>query len=270
MATLPPATAGQRVALITGACSGIGRAMAERLAPLGYELIAVSVRPVELERTAQELRTAHRATVHPIVMDLARPEAASELYAAVQKLGLAVDILISNAGVFFFGDAVDTAPERANAMLQLHVVTPSLLCTLFGREMRSRGRGHILLVSSISAWRDFPGIAYYGSSKKYLRGFACALRSELGVSGVNVTCLMPGATATALYDGTLVPVERATRAGVMISPHRVADAGLAALFARKAEHIPGVLAWLMAVGSALTPQWVVNLIRRRAPWMASP
>ena len=81
-------------------------------------------------------------------------------------------------------------------MLQLHVVTPSLLCSRFARDMRARRSGHILVVSSISAWRDFPGISYYGSSKKYLRGFARALRSELSVYGVNVTCLAPGATAT--------------------------------------------------------------------------
>jgi short-subunit dehydrogenase len=254
-------------ALVTGACSGIGHAIAQRLGLRGHDLVVVSQRPVELERAAAAIRAAHGVTVHPIVLDLARPEAAAELHEAVRSRGLEVDILVNNAGFFFFGEAVDASPERANAMLQLHVVTPSLLCTRFGHDMRARGRGHILIVSSISAWRDFPGISYYGSSKKYLRGFARALRSELAVYGVNVTCLAPGATATALYDPNVVPVERAKRLGVMMDAGAVAEAGLRAMFAGKAEHIPGVVTRAMTLGAVLTPQWAVDLLRRRAPWL---
>lgn len=265
--TLRKADDALRVALVTGACSGIGRAMATKLAALGYELVAVSERAEPLARVAGEIREAAGVSVHTIVMDLARPEAAEELYTEVAKLGLRVDILVNNAGFFFFGEAADASLERANAMLQLHVVTPSLLCSRFARDMRARGSGHILIVSSISAWRDFPGISYYGSSKKYLRGFARALRSELGVYGVNVTCLAPGATATALYDPNVVPVERAKRYGVMMDADAVAEAGLRAMFARKAECVPGLLTRAMVLGAVLTPQFVIDLIRRRAPWL---
>jgi short-subunit dehydrogenase len=267
MASLPRADESFRLALVTGACSGIGRAMADRLGSFGYQLIVVSQRRVELERTAEEIHAQHGVAVHSFVLDLSRPDAAEELYRSVRAQGHDVDILVNNAGFFFFGEAVDASPERARAMLQLHVVTPSLLCTLLGRDMRARGRGHILIVSSISAWRDFPGISYYGSSKKYLRGFACALRSELGPHGVNVTCLAPGATATALYDPNVVPVARAQRLGIMMDATTVAEEGLAALFAGKAEHIPGLITRALTVGAVLTPQWVVDLLRRRAPWL---
>jgi len=255
------------VALVTGACSGIGRALALRLGSLGYDLILVSNRAAELAATAQEIGAAHAVVVHTIASDLARPEAAEELYQAVRDRGLRVDILISNAGIFFFGEAVDAAPGRAKAMLQLHVVTPSLLCTCFGRDMRERGCGHILIVSSISAWRDFPGISYYGASKKYLRGFARALRSEMSVYGVNVTCLAPGPTATNLYDTDVVPVKRAQRLGIMMEAATVAESGLRAMFAGRAEHIPGVLAHIMTLFSVLVPQWAIDLLRRRAPWL---
>jgi len=256
-----------RTALVTGACSGIGRAFALRLGSLGYELVLVSNRPTELAATAREISAAHPEMVHTIVSDLARPEAAEEVYREVRDMGLEVGILVSNAGFFFFGEAVDALPGRANAMLQLHVVTPSLLCACFGRDMRVHGRGHILIVSSISAWRDFPGISYYGASKKYLRGFARALRSELGVYGVNVTCLAPGPTATNLYDIDVVPVERAKRLGIMMDPATVAEAGLRAMFAGRAEHIPGWLARAMACLSVLVPQWAIDLLRRHAPWL---
>ena len=255
------------MALVTGACSGIGRALAFRLGALGYRLILVSNRAVELDATARAIQAAGAAAVHTIVSDLARPEAAEEVYREVRALGLDVDILISNAGFFFFGEAVDASLERANAMLQLHVVTPSLLCARFGRDMRRRGRGHILIVSSISAWRDFPGISYYGASKKYLRGFARALRSELDVYGVKVTCLAPGPTATNLYDTNVVPVERAKRLGIMADPATVAESGLGAMFAGRAEHIPGLRARAMACLAALTPQWAIDLLRRHAPWL---
>lgn len=255
------------MALVTGACSGIGRAMGLRLASLGYRLILVSNRPAELEAAAVEMRTQGAPTVHALAIDLARAEAAEEIHRRVTELGLAVDILVSNAGFFFFGEAVDASPERAHAMLQLHVVTPSLLCTRFGRDMRTRGRGRILIVSSIAAWRDFPGIGYYGASKKYLRGFARSLRSELGVYGVKVTCLAPGPTATNLYDGKGVPVELAKRLHVMMAPERVADVGLRAMFAGRGEVVPGLLGRAMVWLALLTPQWLIDLLRRRAPWL---
>lgn len=254
-------------ALVTGGCSGIGLAIAGQLATRGYDLVLVSERGVPLADAAAGLRATHRISAHPLTVNLARPDAAEEVHHAVRERGLEIDVLVNNAGMFFFGEAVDAHPARANALLQLHVVTPSLLCTRFGLDMRERRRGHILILSSISAARDFPGISYYGSSKKYLRGFARALRSELGIYGVNVTCLLPGATATALYDSTGVNVRLARRLGVMMSPEAVAEAGVRAMFAGEAECAPGLVTRAMALAATLTPQTFIDLIRARAPWL---
>jgi len=277
---------GRGVALVTGACSGIGLEMARILAIKGHDLVVVSHREGPLTVVARAFEREHKIRVYPIVMDLARPEAAGELFRAVGALDvdigaaggapgaaspkLEIDILVSNAGIFFFGEVADAEPEVANRMLQLHVVTPSLLCTLFARGMRERRRGHVLLVSSISAWRDFPGIAYYGSSKKYLRGFASALRSELLPYGVNVTCLAPGATATGLYDPEVVPVDLAKKLGVMMSPEAVAEEGLRAMFAGEAESMPGALTKVMTAAAVATPQPVIDWIRRVGPWLSGP
>jgi len=255
------------VALVTGGCSGIGKAIAERLGLRGYALVLVSDRPGPLEATAAGLRAALGVPVHVLCLDLTRPEAAEELHRRVQAMGLEVDVLVNNAGMFFSGEAADAPLDRAGALLQLHVVTPSLLCSLFGRDMRARRRGHILIVSSISAWRDFPGIAYYGSSKRYLRGFARSLRSEMLVHGVGVTCLAPGPTPTGLYQTSAATIRRGRRLGLFLEPERVAEAGVRGLLAGRAEVVPGLSNRILALAAALTPQWVVDLIRRRASWL---
>lgn len=255
-------------ALVTGACSGIGLALAEQLAAAGYQLVLVSNRAAELATVAARLSASTRT--HAVVMDLARATAAGELVAEVERRGLEVEILVNNAGVFFFGEVSDTDPAKVAALLQLHVVTPSLLARHFGARMRERRRGHLLFVSSISAWNDFPGIALYGASKKYLQSFALALRSELGPWGVNVTVVAPGATATGLYDPSVVDVARAKRLGIMLDPRTVARVGLEALFARRALVVPGLLSKLFALGMGLAPRWLIHVVRLRAPWLRRP
>jgi len=254
-------------ALVTGACSGIGLELARELAARGYALVLASNREAPLAAVARELATAHGVPVHAVVVDLARADAAAALVERVDALGVDVDVLVNNAGFFFFGEVADADPDRAAAMVTLHALTPSLLCTAFARRFREKRSGHILLVSSIAAWKDVPGIAYYAATKRYLRHFARALRSELAPYGVNVTCLAPGGVATALYAGTGAPVELGRRLGVMMDARTVARAGVRAMLARRAVCIPGVLSRAMVVLAVLTPQAVIDVVRRRAPWL---
>lgn len=257
-------------ALVTGACSGIGRALASELAALGYDLVLVSDRPSALSAFAESLQSTHDISVHPVALDLARAEAADELNALLDERGLQIDILINNAGMFFFGEVVDTEADKISALLQLHVVTPTLLARHLGEKMRQRRRGHLLFVSSISAWNDFPGIALYASSKRYQRSFAAALRSELKVWGVNVTVVAPGATATRLYQAPPNTLKWATRLGVMRAPEPVARAALAAMFAGQALVVPGWSAKLSAGLMAISPRWAIDLVRRRTSLLPRP
>jgi uncharacterized protein len=132
--------------------------------------VLVSQRAEPLARAAREIEAAHRVETVPLVLDLARRDAAAELAQELRDREIEIDLLINNAGMFFFGEAADADPECAANLLELHVVTPSLLVTHFAPGMRSRGSGHVLFVSSISAFKDFPGISYYGASKKCLLG----------------------------------------------------------------------------------------------------
>lgn len=258
------------LALVTGACSGIGLEIARELARRGHPLFLVSNRPEPLAAAARELALAHGVSVSAFATDLARPEGARVLLDEVNQRGLEVGVFVNNAGIFFFGEVADADPAQVQALLQLHVVTSTLLAQHFAREMRARRRGHLLVVSSISAWNDFPSIALYGASKRYLRSFTRALRFELEPYGVNVTCLAPGATATNLYDRTRVPVERAVRLRVMRDAAGVARDGVDAMFQRRALVVPGVGARLMAWAMALTPGWLIRLLRRHSGLLPMP
>jgi len=260
----------ERWALVTGACSGIGLEMARELAGRGYALVLVSDRGPELRAAARQIEMEQGVATQAVVVDLARPDAARDLYEQVRPLAPNVEILVSNAGMFFFGEAVDADPARANALLQLHVVTPSLLAQYFGRDMRARGAGHILFVSSAASWADLPGIAHYGSSKRYLRSFAAALRHELRPWGVNVTCVAPGAVATGLYDRAAGPAAAAARLGILKDPRWVAKMAIKGMFRRKATVLPGLSARLMAVGAALTPRWLIAVVRSHTRFLSRP
>ncbi len=257
-------------ALVTGACSGIGLAIARELAALGYTMVLVSQRPVELGHTATEIAERFGVPTHAVSMDLARAEAADQLVAELDRRGLEVDILVNNAGMYFFGEVSEADPAKVAAILQLHIVTPTLLARHLGARMRQRRRGHLLFVSSISAWNDFPGIALYGATKRYLKGFAIALRSELGVWGVNVTILAPGATATALNRQPEAETARLMRWGAMLDAESVARAGVQAMFEGRALVVPSPMAKVFATSMALAPRWLIDLVRRRSPWLPRP
>lgn len=249
------------VALVTGACSGIGKAIAAELAGRGYTVVLVSHRAEALSTVAADLAAAHGVATHAVPMDLARPQAAAELYEAVRARDLHVDVLVNNAGMFFFGEVAETDPDRIDALLQLHVVTPTLLARRFARDMRDRGRGHVLFVSSMSAWMPYPGIATYAASKRYLLDLARALRSELSPWGVGVTVLAPGATATGFYSEDLIV--RARRYGVMMDAEDVARAGLHAMFRGRFVVVPGLLAKLSTLAAWLAPAWLIHQLRLR-------
>jgi len=267
---LDPGAPRDQYALVTGACSGIGLEIARELARRGHPLVVVSHHEQRLAACGRTLAQEHDVPIHRVVMDLAKDGAAAALYDHVRGMGIDVEILVRNAGMFFFGEVAEPDPDQADAVLHLHVVTPSLLALHFGRDMRARRHGHILLVSSVSAWRDFPGIAYYGSSKRYLRSFSAALRHELRMWGVNVTCLAPGAVATSLYSHTGVPVELAVKYRVMKDPAMVARAGVEGMFRGKAEVVPGMSAKLTAALMKSLPDWAVRLVRERTPLLTRP
>lgn len=250
-------------ALITGASSGIGLEIAKLLGERGYSLLLVSNQEKELIELKTQLALKYKVSVEVLNINLARNEAAIEVFNFCQEHTINVEVLVNNAGFFFFGQITGANVEKAQAKIQLHVITTSLLCTLFGNEMKQKQKGFILNNSSISAYKGFPGIGYYGATKSYIKIFTRSLRTELKLYNVHVTCLCPGATATNLYNPKEVNVELGKKLGVMMSPEKVAQLGLKGLFKNKAVVVPGLMTKLMLFFALLTPQWLIYQVRKR-------
>jgi uncharacterized protein len=251
-----------KYALVTGASSGIGWHISRELAQRGYSIIAVSNQPEQLDVLKKELEKEFGISVQPLNIDLSKEGAGKRVFDYCETYYPEVEVLVNNAGMLVIGEAITVDYSRAVDILQLHVNTPALLSQLFGRKMSERKKGYILNVSSISAVMPYPIISFYGPSKTFTRSFSRALRTELMANGINVTCMLPGATATALYEGHKVNIPLAIKMGVMKKPEAVAKAGVKALFKGRAECIPGVLNKLVVFLLPLIPAFVIVWIYR--------
>jgi short-subunit dehydrogenase len=251
-----------RTALITGASSGIGYAIANELAARGYNLILASNEETKLNEVCEEFTTKHGINAWAVFMDLAEPGAAIKLYDWCQKAQQQVDILVNNAGFFFFGEVVESDVDQAQRMLTLHTSTPAMLCTLFGRNMKKRRSGNILNISSLAAFLPYPGIAFYSSTKRFLKNFSRSLRTEMIDYNVNVTCICPGSVSTQLYEINDAKRKKAMKTGVMMRADRLARLSVNAMFSRKSILIPGFLTNIFLLISYVIPHGIILRIRR--------
>lgn len=214
--------AGKRI-ILTGAAGGIGQAFAARLAAAGAQLLLVSRSEDALEALGERLPGCGHEVV---AVDLATAAGRMALVAAA---GDAVDGLVNNAGVSFFGLLGDQTEEQLRQTLELNLLVPMLLVRDLLPALQARG-GTIVNVGSAFGSIGFPGFAAYSSSKFGLRGFTEALRRELAGSGVEVKYLAPRATATQM-NSVAVQAMNNELGTVMDPPERVA-AELMALLAR--------------------------------------
>ena len=254
---------GSATALVTGAGSGIGRAIAVRLARLGYNIVAVGDNGERLAEAAAELQaefTDVKVTTH--VADLATEDAAERLYAWVGEQGIEVEVLVNNAGMFSYCDLLDTPSERIRRMILLHDMTIAMMCRLFGERMAARGHGYILNMSSYSLWMPFPGLGLYSASKAFVRNFSMSFAKEVRERGVKVTALCPAGVSTDLYGLSRSLQKFGVRTGILITPDSCARRGLRALWRGRRSSVPG---WWNRLGIPLflyMPMFVVRPLRR--------
>lgn len=249
-------------ALITGASSGIGRCYAKEMSHRGYNIVAVSNQEEALCDLRSELVSAYDVVVETICCDLAREEAAQQLYERCKAEGWQVDVLICNAGMLLFSTLVHTEPARLNTIIALHCTTTTLLCRYFGEDMKRRGAGHILIMSSATAWLPYPTISHYAATKAYLKSFASSLWYELHRYGVTVLAVFPGAVDTPFYD--LSPRLRRLflSLGIMHRPERIARRATRAMLRGRRRLVPGVFTKCVVAICAVLPARVLDVVLR--------
>lgn len=267
------------IALVTGASSGIGLQYATALArDYHTDLLLVSNQEQEQTEVAKHLAETYNVTATPLYADLSRPDAAEHLHQYCVDNNIQVDILINNAGVFFFNPLVETNMKRLELMLMLHVVTVAKLTRLFAEDMvkrelteaeqkervlgKLRKKGYILNMSSMSAWMAYPGIQTYNASKAFIYNFSKSVWYELYPQGVNITVITPGAVDTALFG--LAPNLRklAVNLTVSIPPEKLVTRALKRMFRGKKSGMPGVLNHLATPLLKHTPDWLVRVTYR--------
>src|SRR6266404_2287745 len=196
----------QEVALVTGASSGIGEALARRITRDGRHVVLVARRAERLEALARELADAHGVGAHVIVKDLLRPGAPRELIEEVARRGLTVDWLVNNAG---FGTAgrFDRLPVEGELdEIRLNV---EVLVELTGRclpAMVARKAGVVMNIASVGAFAPGPYMATYAATKAFVLSFSQGIAAELRATGVQVLCVCPGFTRTEFQEKAAVDV----------------------------------------------------------------
>jgi len=252
-------------ALVTGASSGIGLEISRELAKRGYPILMVSNEEEKLARLSAEFQSEYKIKAVPYYMDLALADSAQKLYNYCVENGIKIEILVNNAGMFFFKDIVDTVPSRIETIINLQVLTPAMLCRLFAEQMiRENIKGYILNMSSIAAWMMMPGITLYNSTKSFLYCFSRAMRRETIEHGISITTICPGAVATGLYNLSQRYLNLGVRLGIILPPQRLAVLALKKMFKRKAKYIPsGFINNLFTFLVNLIPEWAIKKIRKK-------
>ena len=245
-----------KTALITGASSGIGAALARVHARKGGDLILVARRAEPMEALKAELVDANGSDVTVIAKDVGTPELARELYEDVKARGLEVEILMNNAGFGGHGAFLDRDLAKDQAMIDLNISALVSLSHHFGQDMRARGKGRMLHVASTAGFIPGPFQAVYFATKAFVTSFSQALDQELRGHGITSTALCPGLVNTEFVDTAgLGDTGLANQKGA--TPASVARLGYEAM-------LRGALIALNEPQLGFMLNWVTPLLPRRA------
>ena len=187
-------------ALVTGASSGIGKALARELAGQGANLILVSRSVQRLEQEAEDLRIRFGVKVFVFSADLSRSENCQKLFEFTEKHWLNVDVLVNNAGLAHYGSFNKTSFENTSAMLDLNIHALTHLTRFFLPGMIERGTGGVLNVASTAGFQPLPNLSVYAASKAFVLNFSEALWAEYKDCGIRIFCLCPGNTLTRFHQ----------------------------------------------------------------------
>ena len=250
-----------KTALITGGSAGIGLALAREFAAHGHDLIVVARHRDALEAAAGTLEGKHGISATVIALDLADAESPQRLYDTVIGEGLKVDYLVNNAGFGLGGEFIETDIARELDMIQVNVTALTHLTKLFLPAMVKRKQGRVMNVASTAAFQPGPLMSIYYASKAYVLSFSQAIDEEVRRSGVTVTCLCPGPTATDFAETSGVS-NKGLLSSVVADVDDIGRYGYAAMMRGERVAIPGRRNKLMIHAQRLAPRLLVTKISR--------
>jgi len=252
----------RKTALITGASFGIGAEFARIFAREGYNLVLVARTADKLRQIASELEKAHGTRSLILAADLTDPGAPAYVIDQTTRADIQVDVLVNNAGFGQYGFFAQNDLEECLRQIQLNVTTLTHLTRLYLPGMIDRKDGGILNVASTAAFQPGPLMAVYFATKSYVLLLSEALANELCETGVSVTCLCPGATATEFHKRANATEMRLLKFGSM-DAKTVAEDGYRAFVAGRPVVISGFKNWLLAQSVRFSPRKLVTVIARK-------
>lgn len=254
------ATPTRGTALVTGASSGIGRALAAELAAAGYDLVLCA--DDDAVRDAADALENSTGRVRALQVDLATHAGVEQLWDGLG--GTPVAVAAINAGIDVGGSFTETALEDDLRLVDLNVRSTVHLAKLVAREMVRRGEGRMLFTASVASKAPGPYQATYAASKAFVHSFAEGLRHELKGTGVTVTSLMPGPTDTEIFERAGM-LDTRIGSGPKDDPRQVAREGVAALLAGRDLVVPGVAKnRLLVLAGNVLPDRLVSVLSARA------
>ncbi len=242
-------------ALVTGASSGIGQAIAEVLAAGGSNLVLTARRKQRLMHLRRRLRTANGVRIELVTADIANPDGPREIFRFTESREITVDLLVNNAGLGSYGEFRKSDLRRELGMVQVNCSAVAHLTRLYLPGMVERRSGGILIVSSTAAFQAVPYMAVYAATKGFDLLFAEALAREVEGFGVRVCALCPGPTASEFQSVAGVPESLAFG---LEPAAQVAAVGLKALAAGEHSVISGVANWLGVEFQRLAPRRMIT------------
>jgi uncharacterized protein len=252
------------LALVTGASSGIGEVLALCFAEAGYDLVLVARSADKLKALASQIKSDYGTNAHVAAADLAVPGAAAALAASLKRKRLQPDILVNCAGVLSQGAFEGMSTQTHQQMIDLNISGLTAMISAFLPAMRERAalgvEGRILNVASIAAFQPIPMLATYAASKAYVLSLTESLSEELKGSGVTVTALCPGMTATAMLSNAASANEKVSSIPSFMvgNVNDVARQGFEACMRGDVICIPGVMNQAAMLASRSTPKWLVR------------
>lgn len=246
-----------KLAVITGASSGIGASFAYKFGREHYDLIIIARNEKALEAIAKEIRDLNGVNVTVILADLSLPDAADTVWKQLKDTD--IDVFVNNAGFGGLSDVVSADPQRLQSMIAVNVTTLSRLSQLAAISMKKRGTGSIINLASILSFFPTPHGAVYGATKAFVLSFSEALSEELKGTGVYVTAICPGPTATNFATQASMQ-DLSVMSGKIPTGDDVAEYGYKAMLKHKVVAVHGLG---IKMGAFIAPRIFSRSVMRR-------